>query len=636
MPTPLDAARRTLCVLAVLFSAMQVQASDGAPAATELPAFKEGVHDALVERVNQAQSREYESVLGSLDAFVKAHPADADVAVERCRFVGHFAGLEDAPIESAIERSEECTKELENAAFSDEAPVELFLLEQLWGEEAQKRGRDLLPPSTHWEKNRQARLHEHLANVYSSTDVMKAGPHAVTAIRLDPKSTVRLVAAEYLILIGSKAAALRMVQEMPGEQWNAWNLGVAVKLLVGMEAADAANRLVEAHPKITPDLNTRVLLARSLFANGALEAARRIVKEASDAAAQQKLYGSAALREIFELERDYGSAGEAAAAYRRLRDVGYSADPFGKHRLSLSLRHPRAPWQWEDTLGIGAFLLVIGVLALVPLLIVVPIHYRSVVKQLRGQSPLPPTPAAPWSLRQTGYALAVTFAVSMVAFYILDYPGFHQVAAGTLGIYDPYDVLSSERALGNVFLLSSAITVLALLPLLRGTDLRSLFLGTWSVRRSLLMGVGASIGILILTALIRAVMSGASEGAAVLGTDTTRALQGIQSTYGALAMFLFVAGLVPVVEEFVFRGVLLRTAARHVAFWAAVLIQAALFMVFHEDLSSWPLIFALALTAAWLARRSGGLLAPITLHAMNNAFFAWSLISASRLAERFA
>jgi uncharacterized protein len=91
-----------------------------------------------------------------------------------------------------------------------------------------------------------------------------------------------------------------------------------------------------------------------------------------------------------------------------------------------------------------------------------------------------------------------------------------------------------------------------------------------------------------------------------------------------------------VIEEFVFRGVLLRTAARHVAFWAAVLIQAVLFTIFHEDLTSWPVIFILALTAAWLARRSGGLLAPITLHALNNAFFAFSLIGFSRMAERFA
>ena len=360
------------------------------------------------------------------------------------------------------------------------------------------------------------------------------------------------------------------------------------------------------------------------------------MKDASEGAVQQKYYGTSSLREIFELERDYGSTETAAAAYRRLRDFGYSADPFGRHRLSLSLHHPRAPWQWNDTLGIGAFVLLIGAIALVPLLVVVPIHYRSLAKQLRGEPPQPPTPSAPWTLRQTWYALAVTLVASFVAFYFLDYPTFHQITVANFQIYDAYAVLSSDRALGNAFLLSSAITVLALLPLLRRADLRSLFLGTWSVRRSLLTGIGASIGILILTALMRKLMTGLSAGEAALGTDTTRALQGIHSMYGAAAMILFVAGLVPIIEEFVFRGVLLRTAARHVAFWVAVLLQAALFMLWHEDTGSWPIIFVLALTAAWLARRSGGLLAPIALHALNNTFAASSLIVFSQVAERFA
>jgi hypothetical protein len=622
----------------VLLSAAQVHASGRTPPTTaaDLPAFEAGVHEALIERVNQAQSREYESVLESLDAFVKAHPKNADVAVERCRFVGHFAGLEDVPIESAIDRSEECNEELEHAAFVDEAPVELYLLELLWGEEARKRGQELLPPSIHWEPKRRARLHEQLANFYSTTDVMKAGPHATTAIRLDPDSSVRLVAAEYLIRIGSKAAALRMIQEMPKQRWDAWKLAVAVKLLVGMEAAGVANRLVEANPTITPDVSTRVLLARSLFSSGAVDAARRIVKEASKAAAEKKLYGTSSLREIFELERDYGSTEDAAAAYRRLRDFGYSADPFGRHRLSLSLHHPRAPWRWADTLGVGAFVLLIGVIALLPLLVVVPIHYRSVVKQLRGKPPLPPTPLAPWTLRQTWYALAVTSVAGIAAFYFVDYPAFHRITAAGLDIDASYDVLSSDRSLGNALLLSSAITAFALLPLLRRADLRSLFLGTWPVRRSLLTGIGASVGILILAALTRGLMRGLSEGAAALGTDTTRALQGIHSTYGAAAMLLLVAALVPLIEEFVFRGVLLRALTRHVAFWVAVLVQAAVFMVSHEDASSWPVIFVLALTAAWLARRSGGLLAPITLHAINNTFAALSLIGLSRMAERLA
>ena len=639
MPTPFHIPARALCVLAALFLAAQVQASDAPPptyATAELPAFNEGVNEALIERVNQAQSREYDSVLASLDDFMKAHPQDGAVAVERCRFVAHFASLEDAPIKSAVERSEACNKDLETAVFPNDAPVELYLLENLWGDEAKNRGQSLLSPSKLWEPKWRARLHEQIADLYSASDVMKAGPYALTAVRLNPQSSVRLVAAEYLIRIGSKAAALRMIQDMPKESWNAWNLSIAVKLLIGMDAVDAANTLVEAEQTFTPNMDTRVLLARSLFSRGEVKAAHRVVKEASEEATRRKQYGTAPLRELFELERDFGSTDDATTAYRRLRSLGFSADPFGRHRLGLSLAHPRAPWRWEDALGIGAFILFLGVLALLPLLVIAPIHYRSVVKELRGQPPLPPSPVAPWTLGQVWYALAVLLVVGVVAFYFMDYSMLHRALAAGMDLHDSYEGLSSDRALGNALLLSSAVIAIALLPLVMQANPRSLFLGNWSVRRSLLTGIGAAVGLFILTAFLRAIMSGASKPAAALGTDTTRALQGIHSSYGAAAMLLFMAGLVPFIEEFVFRGVLLRTTARHVALWVAVLLQATLFMLWHEDARSWPVIFVLALVAAWLARRSGGLLAPITLHAVNNAIAGLSLIGLTEMAKRLA
>ncbi len=488
-----------------------MQAADAptpAPATAELPAFNEGANEALIERADQAQSREYDSVLASLDDFMKAHPQDAAVAVERCRFVAHFASLEDAPIESAVDRSEECNKDLETAVFPNDAPVELYLLENLWGDEAKSRGLTLLSPRSSGSRSGGHACTSKMADLYSATDVMKAGPYALTALRLNPQSSVRLVAAEYLIRIGSKAAALRMIQEMPKESWNAWSLSIAVKLLIGMDAVDAANTLVEADQTFTPNMNTRVLLARSLFSRGEVKAAHRVVKEASEEATRQKQYGTAPLRELFELERDFGSTDDATAAYRRLRSLGFSADPFGRHRLSLSLAHPRAPWRWEDALGIGAFILFLGALALLPLLVIAPIHYRSVVKQLPRTAPLPPSPVAPWTLGQMWYALAVLLVAGMAAFYFMDYSVLHRALAAGMDLHDSYDGLSSDRALGNALLLSSAVIAIALLPLVMQANPRSLFLGTWSVRRSLLTGIGAAFALFILTAFLGGMISG--------------------------------------------------------------------------------------------------------------------------------
>jgi membrane protease YdiL (CAAX protease family) len=85
-------------------------------------------------------------------------------------------------------------------------------------------------------------------------------------------------------------------------------------------------------------------------------------------------------------------------------------------------------------------------------------------------------------------------------------------------------------------------------------------------------------------------------------------------------------------EEFLFRGVLLRAGARHLAVWAAVAIQSAVFAVWHEDPLDYPAMFVFGIATAWLAIRSGGLLAPIACHATVNLLAAVQIMHAGRLA----
>jgi membrane protease YdiL (CAAX protease family) len=82
-----------------------------------------------------------------------------------------------------------------------------------------------------------------------------------------------------------------------------------------------------------------------------------------------------------------------------------------------------------------------------------------------------------------------------------------------------------------------------------------------------------------------------------------------------------VAIVVPAIEETLFRGVILQSLSRYISFrWAAVL-QAALFASMHEATQSLPYVFLLGLLAALLVRRTGGLLAPMLFHGINNAVF---------------
>ena len=80
-------------------------------------------------------------------------------------------------------------------------------------------------------------------------------------------------------------------------------------------------------------------------------------------------------------------------------------------------------------------------------------------------------------------------------------------------------------------------------------------------------------------------------------------------------------------EEVIFRGVVLEGVARHVPFGWANAIQASLFALLHEELLLMPFYLLFGLIAGLLARRTGGLLAPIVLHVLNNAMAVSPLLA---------
>lgn len=82
-----------------------------------------------------------------------------------------------------------------------------------------------------------------------------------------------------------------------------------------------------------------------------------------------------------------------------------------------------------------------------------------------------------------------------------------------------------------------------------------------------------------------------------------------------IAVVLFEA---PLFEEPIFRGVILRGFARRMPFWAAAALSGFVFAMVHVNAASFiPLCF-LGIAFAWLYRRTGTLLAPMTAHFLFN------------------
>lgn len=92
--------------------------------------------------------------------------------------------------------------------------------------------------------------------------------------------------------------------------------------------------------------------------------------------------------------------------------------------------------------------------------------------------------------------------------------------------------------------------------------------------------------------------------------------------WAPLAVVVIVVAVVviaPLLEEVVFRRMLLGWLERRIGWWPGLLLQAVVFGAVHVSLPVVLLAFFLGLAAALLVRWHGSLWASIALHAMNNA-----------------
>ncbi|MDA3937137.1 MAG: CPBP family glutamic-type intramembrane protease [Actinomycetota bacterium] len=132
---------------------------------------------------------------------------------------------------------------------------------------------------------------------------------------------------------------------------------------------------------------------------------------------------------------------------------------------------------------------------------------------------------------------------------------------------------------------------------------------------------GFVLGLLIITRLFTAFYGalvqyfGWSPPAAAAG-DLTDVFGG--GSAGLVLAVLLVVFVGPLIEEIVFRSVLLSAFRERWGDWAAILLSASLFGLYH--FSAWMFLpaFALGVALGWLANSREGLWPPLVLHALYN------------------
>lgn len=564
---------------------------------------------ARMERINADAQASFDAALAEYDAQVQQHPYDISAQLQRCRFIDEFTSIYEYAtfIDAIYERGEQCHATL-TEQYPEHPEVVLLRLERTYGDGLLKEGEALLRKvqRQNWTHGQLARLYSLLAKTADGMNRKNAADYAAKALELDEASDVRLIVAARLIERGQRAQAIAtLTSSIDGsDPKDGSSLIKKVGLLVQVGAHQQA---VELYSKLDDGIAySHLEAARALRGAGAIALARKELGLAN----QQGTYSTDDEKERFRFELELGTPQEALAAYQALRELGWENDPLAINRIALLARDARLPWQARDLLGVGAFVLLVALFALA---LVVPlsfVHYRGLARRARSGDAYP---SEGWQLRHAWDGLFAFGLASLLALYAAGPIDINADGSSTWGI----DATAAQLA--RITLAESFLALLLLLPLgkLAATRQRSWWGTRWSIGRSVLAGIAIGCAFrlpLLLTSLAR------PEAAPIFAPDDPvwQLLVQVRDQFGIFVALWMLAIAAPVIEELVFRGVLLKAFSAHIGFGWANVVQAALFSAAHMDLRASWMLFLVGATLGWMTRRSGGLLAPMLMHAAFN------------------
>lgn len=89
--------------------------------------------------------------------------------------------------------------------------------------------------------------------------------------------------------------------------------------------------------------------------------------------------------------------------------------------------------------------------------------------------------------------------------------------------------------------------------------------------------------------------------------------------FNAVLLFVAIAGIAPLLEEILFRGLVQTALAKRLPAWAAIAGASAIFAIVHMDYHAFPALMAMGAVFGILYHQTGSLRVNIAAHMANNA-----------------
>lgn len=578
-------------------------------------------HAVQFQRLQALDEQAFFEVLKIYDSYLANHSEDVSIQVEKCRFIQRVIYREYDDYDGYVDyNSKQIILDSLNSqlrkTFPGEPETFFYLTEDAWGDDLQALIDTALilseTNSDKWSSQQLGELCQKSAqSYYYSENLSMAFEQMQRAIRNDSVHFSTILNAAILIDSGSDSLAKKALFSMPDTITAPQTLSRKATYLLALKEYDAAMKVYEQLNEIDSSYIQKADIASTLEGLGEYDKARKYFV-ADTAVNWQK---EDRKKRLFLHDLRHQPSDSCVASYNAYRDLGYEVDPMLAYRLQLFLKHPLTPWKFRDLVGLLIALLIFVIAILVPFTWILPIHFLG--HRMRWFS-LEKLHATKWGLKSFWWVSSAYLVATLIGLYAM--PESLNIFSET----DGFELISeAESAFSNV-LFFCVFAVLGFATL-RKTGLEPLLPSKWTLVRTLSIVIG--------TFLVFKIASGMyiRIGSDVFDIDPTQLLtitqpifsigteiQGLITNYGFLTTLFLVAFLVPLYEEVIFRGVILDACTRYFNVRTAMVIQAALFGLVHENLFLFPVYFVMGLIGGRLTTQSGSLFASIIFHILNN------------------
>ncbi|MFP4592171.1 CPBP family glutamic-type intramembrane protease [uncultured Ralstonia sp.] len=603
---------RGIGVMLLLVGSLASAQNDVGPEPAGLSLDELKAPERSVEVVRNAEQSGYARVLAAYEQARREHADDVMLAVAQCGFIQRFAWSEESTWADVASTDLEACKATLERQHASRPEAQLYLLESRYGKAAVAYGEPLLARASTWAPEQRARLHAALSRAYAANkDEPRSGEQALLAVKFDPASDRLVPAMRYLVKVkrADEAAKLLGAAPVPKLAWQeSTRIKAAAELLPANAARDELERARAAGLKI--DAHTA---ARALRRAGDVAGAQALL--AADSAFRANETGE--MRQLrLDVAFDAGATKAVADALGDWVRKSGTSESLGYAYARLLRMDPLEALRMDLMPLVGWLLAFTAMLVLSPAVLLFPAHYRGTVRVRLGK---PSEPLfARIGLRHAWFA----FAVLAVALYLVPIILYGRDVGGGLPVAGP-PLAEWSRQLAITQMWALGLGALGLVWVATRLSWREwLGSGRWKLRWF--------IPALCCLGLVAIGLASGRYGALANGADqrvtlVVAIISGAKALGGVPLALLLMSVLVPICEELVFRGCILGGLSRHLSFGWANFWQAVLFAAVHQDMRRAFFYFMLAIIAGLLVRRTKGLIAPILLHAANNALFVLAL-----------